>query len=64
MDEIYDRYVKPLEDQHIGQYAAVSPKGDLLLAPSFIEAIQQSTQRFGKGNFVFKVGERVVGEIL
>ena len=64
IDKIYEQYVKPLESQHQGEYIAVSPQGQVVLAPSFVEALQQGSQQFGKGNFIFKVGEKVVGKLL
>ena len=59
--ELYGRYGKPLEAEHRGEYLAVSPKGETLLAPSVTEALEQATKSFGRGNFIFKVGERAVG---
>jgi hypothetical protein len=63
-DKMYAQYVKPLEDQHQGEFIAVSPKGQTLFAPSIAEALLQGSKQFGKGNFIFKVGEKAVGKLL
>lgn len=62
--DLYDKYGLPLEKEHSGDFLAVSPTGRILLAKSFDEAVTQSTQAFGKGNFIYKVGERSVGTAL
>jgi hypothetical protein len=63
-DKVYEQYIKPLEMQHKNQYVVVTPDGKTVFAPSLVEAMQQGVQAFGKGNFVFKVGEKVVGQLL
>ncbi|MGH2585847.1 MAG: hypothetical protein ACRDJE_13120 [Dehalococcoidia bacterium] len=63
MDRIYERYGKPLEAEHWGEFLAVAPDGRTLLAPTLQDAVYQSVERFGRGGFVFKVGEQAVGRI-
>jgi hypothetical protein len=60
-DQLYERYGRPLEDSHRGQYIAIASNGSYLLAPTLVEAVVQSAAELGPGNFVFKVGDRVVG---
>ena len=60
-DELYERYGRPLERDHRGEFLAVSPRGETLLGASFSEVALEATEKFGPGNFVFKVGERAVG---
>ena len=62
--ELYERYVKPLEAQHRGEYVAVSPSGATLLGPTVRDVLREATTAFGPGNFIFKVGERSVGRWL
>ena len=62
-DRLYETYGKPLERDHWGDYVAISSDGQTLLARTSFEAPQQATEAFGLGNFIFKVGERVVGRI-
>ena len=64
-DRLYQQYVKPLEKDHEGQYAAVSLHGRTVIAPTLLEAVQQGTDAFGRGkNVVFKIGDKVVGKLL
>jgi hypothetical protein len=60
-DELYKRYGRPLERDHAGEYLAVSPRGETLLGATFPDVARDATEKFGPGNFVFKVGERTVG---
>jgi len=61
-NELYQRYGKPLEADHKGEYLAVSPKGDTVLGTTLREVAQEATDKFGPGNFVYKVGEAAVGK--
>lgn len=64
-NKAYTRYVKPLEKKHKGQFAGVSYSGKIIIAPTLLEAMQQSADNFGKRNsFVFKIGDKVVGKLL
>jgi hypothetical protein len=60
-DERYDKFVKPMEREHPGEYAAAAEDGRLVLAPSLPEVVQKASEAFGPGYFVYKVGERAVG---
>ncbi len=62
-DRVYEQYVKPLEQQYKDQYIVVTPDGQTVVAPTLMEAMQQGYQVFGKGNFLFKVGQKSVGKI-
>lgn len=62
-DKLYERYVKPLEKDHWGQFIAVSPRGKTILGSSLVEVMQRGINILGSGNFIFKVGEKVVGKI-
>lgn len=61
---LYERYVKPVEHEHHGEYVAVSPNGELRFALTLVEAMQRAEEELGSGNFVFKVGEIAVGRWL
>jgi hypothetical protein len=63
MHRIYERYGKPFEGEHWGEFLAVSTDGRTLLAPTLHEALREGFDSFGPGNAVFKVGERTVGKI-
>lgn len=58
---LYERYVKPLEARHTGEFIAVSPTGQVLLGTTMLDVAQRATDAFGRGNFIFKVGQRAVG---
>ncbi len=60
-DELYEQYGRPLEQDHAGEFLAVSQGGQTLLGSTFSDVAREATQKFGPGNFVFKVGERFVG---
>lgn len=62
--QLYDRFVKPHETDHPGEYAAVSFDGRVLFAPTLLSAVEKASSTFGPKNVVFKVGQRVVGKWL
>ncbi len=59
--ELYDRYVRPLEAEHRGEYAAVLPDGRLVLGPTFIDAAERALRELGPGSHVYKVGDLAAG---
>jgi hypothetical protein len=59
---LYEMYGKPFEAHHWGEFVAIAPDGRTLLAPTLLEAVQQAATELGPGNYVFKVGELVVGK--
>ena len=61
-DALYERYGKPLEQEHRGEYIAISPDGRTLLGSSVIDVLRNAKATFGPGNFVFKVGPKAVGK--
>ncbi|MCI0545385.1 MAG: hypothetical protein L0Z49_13245 [Actinobacteria bacterium] len=64
-DELYRKYVRPLEKDHRGHYAGVSLQGQTIIAPTLLEAVRRATDAFGRGNnVVFKIGDKVVGQLL
>jgi hypothetical protein len=60
-DELYERFVKPLEATHRGEFLAVSADGRTLLGTSLRSVAKQASKEFGKGNVLFRVGEPGVG---
>jgi non-canonical (house-cleaning) NTP pyrophosphatase len=63
-NRLYARYVEPLELDHAGEYAAVSPDGKVILGPTLLDVLERAATALGPDNIVFKVGERVVGKWL
>jgi hypothetical protein len=60
MDEIYEKYGKPFEAEHWGEYIAITRDGRTVLAPTDLEAAKLAKETLGLGVFLFKVGEKVV----
>jgi hypothetical protein len=61
-DELYERYGKPLEQDHWGEFVAISPDGRILLGGDLNDVAWRGPEVLGRGCFVFKVGERAVGK--
>ena len=61
-ERLYEQYGKPLEQEHQGDFVAITPDGRTLLGTSASEVGRQAKAAFGPGNFVFKLGPRVVGK--
>ncbi|HLZ71517.1 MAG TPA: hypothetical protein VKV26_16565 [Dehalococcoidia bacterium] len=55
-DQLYARYVQPLERDHRGEYVAVAPDGRLVLALTLPEAMQKAEEAQLIDTFLFKVG--------
>ena len=55
-DVLYERYGKPLEAEHWGEFVALAPDGRILLGPELAEVQDNALRQFGKGVHVFKVG--------
>lgn len=58
---LYEQYGKPLEQEHWGEFLAVSADGRVLLGRDHLEVAQQALAEFGPGGFLYKVGEIAVG---
>ena len=62
-DQLYERYGKPLEATHRGQFVAISLQGETIIGPNDLEVLQQALARFGRGNFAFRrIGYRSLGK--
>ena len=48
---LYEKYGKPLEVEHKGEYAAMAHDGQVILGKSTIEAFPQAAEKFGTGKF-------------
>lgn len=59
-DRLYKQYGQPLEAEHRGEYVAIAPDGRTALAPTPAEALIEGRRALGPGNFIFKIGDRVV----
>lgn len=53
-ERLYERYGKPLEADHKGEYVAIGPDGAVILGHDDIKVTQQASARFGSGNYAFR----------
>lgn len=53
-ERLYERYGKPLEPEHQGEYVAIGPDGDVILGLDDVSVSQQASARFGSGNYAFR----------
>ncbi|MSQ14455.1 MAG: hypothetical protein EXR50_01140 [Dehalococcoidia bacterium] len=60
-DRLYEQHAKPSEAEHWGEYIAISPDGQIVLGHNLTEVAQEAVSTFGRGVFLFKVGEKVAG---
>jgi hypothetical protein len=61
-EQLYEKYVKPLESTRRGEYVAVAPSGEMIFGPTVLDVLKEAGARFGPNNVVFKVGQRAVGK--
>jgi hypothetical protein len=64
LNQIYEQYVKPVEQDHQGEYVLVRPDGELIFAPSMLELVEKAYQVADRNNCLFKVGEISAANIL
>ncbi len=62
-NRIYDLHVKPVEDLHRGEYAVVWSDGQTVFAGTLLDAARLAHRAPSADNFIFKVGERVLGKL-
>ncbi|MBI3103457.1 hypothetical protein HYZ05_00795 [Candidatus Daviesbacteria bacterium] len=58
-DKLYAKYGKPLEDEHWGEFIAISEDGKIALSASLIDVFKKS-ESFTTQSHIFKVGEKAV----
>lgn len=59
-NELYERYGKPLEAEHWGEYVAVSYDGKTLLGADLRATHREGRKAFGQEMQVFHVGEKFI----
>ncbi|HZO27178.1 MAG TPA: hypothetical protein VFH48_14450 [Chloroflexota bacterium] len=60
-DETYEKYGRSLEQNHRGEFVAISADGEVVLGRSMQEVAQKAAKQFGPGTFLYKIGDRAVG---
>ena len=48
---LYEKYGKPLEANHAGEFIAISADGEILLGERDGETLRRALDKFGRGNF-------------
>lgn len=51
---LYDRYGRPLEVSHTGQFVAIGVSGEVILGDDDVQVLDQALAKFGRGNFAFR----------
>jgi hypothetical protein len=63
-DECYERYGKPLENDHRGEFVAITQDGRVIVGKNDIGVVDRAIEEFGSGNFILcRVGDKTVGKI-
>jgi hypothetical protein len=62
-DLLYEKYGKPLEPDHWGEFVAISREGGTVYGPDIHKVSSEATKVLGRGHFLFKIGEKVLGKI-
>ena len=53
-DRLYERYGKPLEAEHRGEFVAISDDGRLILGPDSLTVATRAVEQFGSGTFALR----------
>jgi len=62
-NELYQRFGKKLEQEHKGEFVAISRDGAVIVSTSDIEVLQKALEQFGSGNFAFRrIGYKAIGK--
>ena len=62
-DALYQRYGKKLEQEHKGEFVAISREGAVIVSKSDIEVLRKALEQFGSGNFAFRrIGHKAIGK--
>ena len=62
-DALYERYGKPLEAEHWGEFVAIAPDGRTMVGTDMEDTSDKALKEFGCGVHLFKVGPVAVGRL-
>jgi hypothetical protein len=62
-DELYERFGKPLEAEHMGEYVAIFPDGVVVIGSTPREVAQRAVETVGRGSYLFCIGRRWVWKL-
>ncbi len=57
LHQVYDQYVKPVEQTHLGEYALVRPNGEIVFATNLPDLVEKTQYMVHRDNCLFRVGE-------
>ena len=63
-DSLYDRFVRPLERERWGEYAAVSGDGEVIVAGRLTDLLRETEGEDSPDLHIFRIGPRVAGRWL
>ena len=63
-ETFYERYGKPFEQEHDGEYAAITPDGQVIMDKDDLEVVDRAIEKFGSGNFLlYRIGYKFVDKV-
>lgn len=57
-DRLYERYGKPLEAEHWGEFVAIARNGRFLIGENRRDLTRDAKDALGPGSFVFRIGHK------
>ncbi len=60
-DRLYDEFARPLEQEHYGEFIAITRDGRTLLGLTLLDVARRAKETFGERTFLFKIGPKAVG---
>ena len=64
-EDLYEQYGEPLEEDHEGEFVAISDDGQTIIGDNMDQVIFQAIDDFGSGNFALrKIGSPALGKWL
>lgn len=58
--ELYERYARPLEGEHWGEYVAITPRGEKIIEADLSKLQREAPEQVGPEHCLFKIGPRAV----
>ena len=62
-DRLYEQFARPLEQDHYGEFIAITRDGRTLLGPTLRDVMVRAKEAFGPGVFIYKIGPKAVGRM-
>jgi len=60
-DDLYDRYARPLEAEHWGEFIIIAPDGRYVIGETMVEVLERAVATIGPGHRGYRIGTRYVG---